>query len=92
MEINLNNNGFGNLGIGREALGTNGVGAGVESKEKDTKPAARDVVTFTNASTGLVSSEPIADVSDAALDREDALGKLVNSAFSLPPPPMPAFA
>ena len=34
----------------------------------------------------------LADVSDAALDREDELGKLVNSAFSLPPPPMPAFA
>ena len=28
------------------------------------------------------------DVPDAALSRDDALGRLVNAAFSLPPPPM----
>ena len=40
----------------------------------------------------LASAEPVADVSDAALSRDDALGKLVSSAFNLPPPPMPAFS
>ena len=30
-------------------------------------------------------------VPDSALDRDDPLGRLVSSAFSLPPPPMPAF-
>ncbi len=32
-----------------------------------------------------------AAISDAALTRDDALGKLVSSAFALPPPPMPNF-
>ncbi len=31
------------------------------------------------------------DIPDTALSRQDALGKLVNSAFNLPPPPMPQF-
>ena len=92
MEINLNSNGFGNIGIGRDAPGANGVGAGVEPKGADVKPVSRDAVTFTNAPTDLASAEPVADVSDAALNRDDALGKLVNSVFNLPPPPMPAFA
>lgn len=92
MEINLNSNGFGNIGIGRDAPGANGIGAGVESKGADAKPVSRGAVTFTNAPAGLASAEPVADVSDAALNRDDALGKLVNSAFNLPPPPMPAFA
>ena len=92
MEINLSSNGFGNIGIGRDAPGANGVGAGVEPKGADVKPVSRGAVTFTSAPTGLASAEPVADVSDAALNRDDALGKLVSSAFNLPPPPMPAFA
>ena len=40
----------------------------------------------------LESSEPVADVPADALSRDDALGKLVNSVFNLPPPPMPTFA
>ena len=91
MDINLNSNGFGNLGIGREALGATGVGAGSNPNEVGAKPAlSRDTVTFTSAPSGLASAEPVADVSDAALVRDDALGKLVNFAFNLPPPPMPA--
>ncbi|MBR4674256.1 MAG: hypothetical protein IKP00_07310 [Victivallales bacterium] len=31
------------------------------------------------------------DIPEAALSREDALGKLVSSAFNFPPPPMPNF-
>ena len=39
----------------------------------------------------LESSEPVVDVPDEALLRDDALGKLVKSVFNLPPPPMPTF-
>jgi len=31
------------------------------------------------------------EIPDAALSRDDTLGQLVQSAFNLPPPPMPAF-
>ena len=40
----------------------------------------------------LQGSEPTADIPEAALSRDDDLGKLVNSVFNLPPPPMPSFA
>ena len=39
----------------------------------------------------LNGSEPTADVPESALGRDDALGKLVNSAFNLAPPPPPKF-
>ena len=32
------------------------------------------------------------DIPEAALSRDDDLGKLIGRAFNLPPPPMPAFA
>ena len=95
MEINLNNNGFGNIGMGRETLDANTIGAGSETKgasEIDARSGKRDEVTFTRAQpSGIASSEPVADVPDAALDRDDALGKLMAAAFNLPPPPMPPF-
>jgi hypothetical protein len=95
MEINLNNNGLGGIGIGRETLGVR-----LTSAKPETTDASR---VSDNASlrisdsssraqpTALASSEPVADVPDAALSRDDELGKLVNAAFSLPAPPMPAF-
>ena len=39
----------------------------------------------------LQGSEPVADVPASALSRDDDLGRLVASAFNLPPPPVPAF-
>jgi len=96
MEINLNNNGFGNIGIGRESFGATSIGAGNETKGASGIDAGRgmhDKVTFTRTQpSGIASSEPVADIPDAALDRDDALGKLMNAAFNLPPPPMPAFS
>ena len=96
MEINLNNTGFGNVGMGRETLETNTIGAGNATKEAtglDAKREAHDKVIFTRAqSVSIASAEPVADVPDAALLRDDELGKLVNAAFNLPPPPMPTFA
>ena len=96
MEINLNSNGFGNIGMGRESFDATTVGAGSETKGASGIDAARgmrDKVTFTRVqSSDIASSEPVADVPDAALDRDDALGKLMNAAFNLPPPPMPSFS
>ena len=86
MEINLNINGFGNIGMGRETA---------DAAKVDARREANDSLSITSAAArpdGIASSEPTADVPDSALVRDDALGKLVNSAFNLPPPPMPAFA
>ena len=96
MKINFNSNGFGNIGTGRGSLDATSVGAGSEAKGAPGTDAGRgtqDKVAFTRPQpSGVASSEPVADIPDAALDRDDALGRLVNSVFNLPPPPMPAFA
>ena len=91
MEINLSNNGLSNIGAGREALDAAAIGIGQEAKVgSGVKP--QDAVTITNAPRGVSSAEPVFDVPDSALSRDDALGKLVTAAFNLPPPPMPDFA
>ena len=96
MEINLNSNGFGNIGMGRETFDATTIGAGSETQGTSGVDAGRgthDKVTFTQCQpSGIASSEPVADVPDAALDRDDALGKLMSAAFNLPPPPMPSFS
>ena len=52
-------------------------------------PADRPALTVTEAhASGAAAVEA---VPDSALDRDDALGRLFNAAFNLPPPPMPAF-
>lgn len=91
MEINLNNNGFGNVGMGRETLDTTGIGAADAAKVSRPQTLQVSSLSSDAKTAGLASSEPVADVPDAALARDDALGKLVLSAFSMPPPPMPAF-
>ena len=92
MDINLGSN----VGIGREALGSNAVEAVRETREAtgvDSRHEVRDAVTFTRAQVSeLASAEPVADVPDEALLRDDELGKLMKAAFNLPPPPMPSFA
>ena len=96
MEINLNSNGFGNIGMGRESFDATTVGAGSETKGAsgiDAGHGTHDTVTFTRTQpSGIASSEPVADVPDTALSRDDELGKLMNAAFNLPPPPMPSFS
>ena len=95
MEINLsnnglNNNGLSNIGSGFESLGAAALGIGHEAKVgSGVKP--QDAVTITNALRGVSSAEPVFDVPDSALSRDDALGKLVTAAFNFQPPPMPAF-
>ena len=96
MEININSNGLGNIGVGREPLTAKPADAG----RKAIDASKTSDVAFFNVSTssariqsdGLASSEPVADVPDSALTRDDELGRLVNGAFNMPPPPMPTFA
>ena len=96
MDINLNNLGPGNVGYGRESLGTAGVGAGHETKgvPQTSRTESFHVSSpFSHAqSIGLASSEPVANVPEVALSRDDDLGKLVCAAFNLAPPPMPNFS
>lgn len=90
MEINFSNNGLNNIGAGREAFDAAAIGVGHEAKVgSGVKP--QDAVTITNALRGVSSVEPVFDVPDSALSRDDALGKLVTAAFNFQPPPMPSF-
>ena len=95
MEINLNSNGFGNVGMGRGMPEATGAGAARETA--NSAPASRLAALHVSSpssnvqSAALASAEPVADVPDAELVRDDALGQLVKAAFNLPPPPMPAF-
>ena len=95
MEINLNNNGFGNIGMDRGMPETTAIDVGRETT--DASPASRRTslnvsrLSSNIQSKGLASAEPVADVPDEVLSRDDALGKLMATAFNLPPPPMPAF-
>ena len=96
MEINLNNNGFGNIGMGRETFDAKGIDAGNAaigaSQVSNSKSLQISDLSADAKAAGLASSEPVTDVPDAALSRDDALGKLVLAAFNMPPPPMPTFA
>ena len=53
------------------------------------KEAGRPALTVTAAR--VSGDEAVEAVPDSALRRDDALGRLFSAAFSLPPPPMPAF-
>ena len=48
-------------------------------------------LTIGEGAPGLAAAEPVADVPESALTRDDDLGRLVDRAFSFPPPPMPEF-
>ena len=96
MEINLNSNGFGNIGMGCGTPETTSVNSGREASNADqaSRLASLHVSSHSSGvqSAELASAEPVADVPAAELVRDDALGQLVKAAFNLPPPPMPAFA
>ena len=89
MEINLNNNGIGNLGMGQGITDMQGVDAGLAAKNAQ-KAGAAAPLTITEA---VASPEDVeaAAIPESALSRDDDLGKLMDKAFNLPPPPMPTF-
>lgn len=84
MEINLNTSGisYGNINGVSQA----DAAAGLESKNA----LASSRLTI---SEGIASAEDVqaAGIPEEALTRDDALGRLMSQAFSLPPPPMPNF-
>ena len=51
--------------------------------------SARPALTVSEAR--VSGDEAVEAVPESALRRDDALGRLFTAAFSLPPPPMPAF-
>ena len=87
MNINFNNIG---VGTGTFGIGQMAEGQKVESKKAE---ASHQDLRFSGvqAFDPLQGSEPVTNVPAAELSREDDLGKLVSSAFNLPPPPMPNF-
>ena len=90
MEINIGN--FGSKGIMPETFGTNGVDA--KRGTTDAAGIARQApnLTIGEGPAGLAAAEPVADVSEADLSRDDDLGRLMSKVFTLQPPPMPDFA
>lgn len=58
--------------------------------QQKSSPAEKPLLSITNLAANEESSIG-SDIPDAALSREDALGRFVNSAFNYPPPPMPKF-
>jgi len=86
MEININkmHNAVPSMGNIQSSAGP--VPTAGKEAQRDIGPA----VTITRAEQGPTEIG-ISNVPDAALDRNDALGRLISSAFNMPPPPMPAF-
>lgn len=87
MDINFNNIGIGNgaYGIGDQAK--------VDGSKVEAQKIGGHEVRLSGAQSFDVirGSEPIAEVPDSALTRDDELGRLVSSAFNFPPPAMPEF-
>lgn len=86
MEINFGSN----IGMVNRDMFAQGVEA-QGNAEKTVKAEANLKTSDARNLDALASSEPVAAVPDSALARDDALGKLMQTAFNLPPPPMPAF-
>ena len=91
MEINLGNNIGGNIGARNDSSGASV--NNIEDKTSDTSHVSRlsSNLTIKKGVEALASAEPIAEVPESELTRDDKLGKLVNAAFSFQAPPMPSF-
>lgn len=85
MEINFGSNRIGGIGAGY------GMGDAADVGKASNRQVAKNVSFTPPEVDALRRSEPVAEIPDAALSRDDDLGKLVNAAFNLPPPPMPTF-
>jgi hypothetical protein len=87
MEINLGTKGFGTVGMMSDVTGA------ADVKSAGQKEAASAKIEVKSAPLdALKQSEPVAEVPESALSRDDELGRLVSTAFCLPAPPMPEFA
>ena len=87
MDINFNN-----IGIGNGAYGIGDQAKVDGSKVEAQKTGGQDIKLSGAQSFDVIrGSEPIAEVPDSALTRDDELGRLVSSAFNFPPPAIPEF-
>ena len=86
MDINFNN-----IGIKNGMVDMNGMGAERIMSDKTEDSLATANLTIDNHIDGVSSGEPVAEVPDSALARDDKLGMLVSAAFNQSPPPMPDF-
>ncbi len=87
MDINIT----GNKGS-FDALKFAGLEASTQNLQTSKLPTTQSPATLTvTEQTATPEDIAAAAITDAALSRDDALGKLVSSAFALPPPPMPNF-
>ena len=86
---------FGDIGIKNGMVGANAadaVDAGRAAAGKSDVAASNANLTVGKRVDALSSGEPVAEVPQSALSRDDKLGALVNAAFSMPPPAMPDFS
>ncbi len=67
-------------------------GSGAAKPAAANKATTPTTLTITEQPRGLPVAEPsAAGIPDSALSRKDDIGRLVDSVFNLPPPPMPSF-
>ena len=85
MDLNVNNR-IPTAG----AFETPKIGTPAEPAAKPEIPQLKGLTVSVKPAEGQ-SAEPVIDVPDAALTRDDPLGDLMKAAFNLPPPPMPKF-
>ena len=87
MNINFNN-----IGIGNGAYGISDQAKIDGAKVECQKIGDQDVqISGAQYFDVIRGSEPVAEVPDSALTRDDEIGRLVSSVFNFPPPAMPEF-
>ena len=83
---------FTNVGAKNGMTGAGVVEANKLSGDESRAAEATSGLTIGMSAAGISAGEPIADVPDSALTRDDKLGQLVGAAFNLQPPSMPDFS
>lgn len=92
MEINFRNTFGGGIGVRPEAADGAQTDAAAKAEAGKQPVAGRDFgLRFTSGDVEQSRAEPALEIPAGALRRDDDLGRLVDSAFCLKPPPMPEF-
>ena len=91
MEINIGNNLNGNIGVWPKATGVRVEAEKYEKAEMSRGPRAMSSFTIEKGRDAIAAAEPLTDIPENALSRDDDLGRLISSAYCLQPPPMPNF-
>ena len=92
MNIDFAKNFGGTVGFGVELTGIQADGSKISSSQSKETPRTPSTLTIGEGHAPLASAEPVSNIPDSALAKDDPLGKLISSAFNLPPPPMPMFS